>query len=157
MAVLRHTQKDIGNYEAKLIGPFTSRQLFFLAIGIVPTAIIDYILFMLGFDIYSLFGITFLIMAIPCFFAFGQSLTYGMKPEDFLKDYYKYHILAPQKRIYQTETLDDQLKWEQTVSEEPQDTGAKKDTKKKKNEPVKMIGKMKIYPHKADTEFKEFT
>jgi len=162
MAISRKTQKDIGNYEAKLLGPFTTRQCIFLAIGIVPTFLIDYILYTIGVDMYTLFGISFIIMAVPCFFAFGSSLTYDMKPEDFIKDYYHYHILAPRIRKYETETLDDVLdkenkKLQKSDDIENNETDTPKSKKKgsKEKEP-KTFGKMKLYPHKADSEFKEF-
>lgn len=158
MAISRHTQKDIGNYEAKLIGPFTTRQIIFLAIGLVPTFLVDYVLYTLGVDTYTIFGITLVIMIVPCFFAFGSKLTYDMKPEDFLKDYYTYHILAPRIRKYQTETLDDVLDKEskknqmQIQAQESDDNKKKKTTEKK----PKLFGKMIIYPHKPDTEFQDF-
>lgn len=149
MAVSRRTQRDIGNYEAKLIGPFTTRQIVFLAVGMVPAFFIDYILYTLSVDIYSIFAVTFLIMAVPGFFAFGSSLTYDMKPELFLKDYYLYHILAPKKRLYKTETLDDILEREENKKQ-------KADKKQTKTPELKTFGKMKIYPHKPDETLKEF-
>lgn len=110
MAVSRKTQKDIGKYEAKLIGPFTTRQVICIAIGMVPTVLIDYLLYRLGsVDVYSLFGIALVLMVIPCFFGFGQKICHGQKPEDYIRDYYFYHILAPKIRLHKVETYDDVL------------------------------------------------
>jgi len=166
MAVSRHTQKDIGNYEAKLLGPFTTRQCIFLGIGIIPTAIIGYVLMTAGVDFMTVFGLAIFIMAVPCFFAFGSSLTYDMKPEDYVKDYYKYHILAPRRRLYKTETLDDILaaqeakKNTETEESDEADTESSetkgKKGKKAQQKELKTFGKMKIYPHKEDTEFTSF-
>lgn len=110
MAISRKTQKDIGKYEAKLLGPFTTRQVICIASGAVPTVAIDYLLFRFGkVDAYSLFGIAFVLMVIPCFFGFGQKICHGQKPEDFLRDYYFYHVLAPKIRLHEVESYDDVL------------------------------------------------
>ena len=108
-SITRKTQKDIGNYEAKLIGPFTSRQVVCIGIGAVPTAIGIWIARNVGADPMSYLGIAIVCMAIPCFFAFGQKLCYGMKPENFLADYMHYHQHSAKVRLYKTQTYDDVL------------------------------------------------
>lgn len=135
MAVTRTTQKDIGNYEAKLLGPLTTRQTIIMAIGVIPTLFIDYTVYSLGADMYTIFGITMVLMIIPVFIAFGKSLTYGMNPEDFIKEYYHYHILAPRIRLYKTETLDDVLeaKAKKEAQKEDENKGGKKKNKSKKS------------------------
>lgn len=106
MAVTRHTQKDIGSYEAKLIGPLTSKQTIILAPGIAIAVLVGLGLNSLHtLDVVSIFIICGLI--ITPFGVFAKAKPYGMKLEDFLKAYYKYHYLAPSIRKYKTETFDD--------------------------------------------------
>ena len=111
MAISRNTQKDIGNYEAKLIGPFTTRQCIFVGVGLVPSFFIGYSLFTTKMDVITILFVIAIIMAPFLFFAFAHP--YGMKPETFLREYYIYHILAPAKRLYVRETFDDGLEKEQ--------------------------------------------
>ncbi len=138
MAVItRQTQKDIGNYEAKLIGPFTTRQAALIGIGIIPTAIAIMIARAIGVtDIFAMLVIAFTFMAIPGFFAFGKKFCHDMKPENFLVDYYFYHYKSPKERLYKTKTFDDELwnKEHKTV-----------ETKSKKSEPTKKPKQIKGY------------
>lgn len=132
-AIIRKTQKDIGNYEAKLIGPFTSRQVVCIGIGVIPTFIGIWIARGSGADPMSYLGIAIICMAIPCFFAFGQKFCYGMKPENFLADYIHYHQHSARIRLYKTKTYDDVLYKSENQTEIK--TEAKK--KKGKNNPEK--------------------
>lgn len=170
MAITRITQKDIGNYESKLLGPLTTRQTIIMAVGVVPTMFIDYAIYNMGVDMYTLFGITMVLMIIPTFIAFGKSLTYGMNPEDFLKEYYQYHILPPKVRLYKTETLDDVLekkaKKEAQKSEEVNGSNKKKKDKtnkkttKKSRDPLATKYKDKkfvTYAHVENKAYKSFS
>ena len=163
MAVTRTTQKDVGNYEAKLIGPLTTRQTAIMGATLVPVVILDLALKGAGIDPYTLFGITFVLMAPSVFFAFGQKFTYGMRPEEFLKEYWFYHILAPKVRKYQTETLDDIIELEKVKKED--NNGAKKSKKKKKkskkelnDEKLKNVraGHYVTFDHKENSKIPSF-
>ncbi len=167
MAVSRPTPKDIGNYEAKLIGPFTQRQTVCLAIGIVPSVIVAFALKAIGMDPYLIVGFVIAIMAIPCFLAFGQKFTYGMKPEDFVISYYQYNILSSRIRLYKTVTMDDKLEEEKRLAEEKlqKKRGKKKPKKedKKKNANSKnamgtrfLSPKYTAYTHKSSKQYKGY-
>ena len=135
MAVMRKTQKDIGNYEAKLIGPFTARNCAFLGIGSVPVVFVGYILFsMKTVDAVTIFFVCALIL-LPFWFL-GFRHPYGMKPEIFLRDYYRYHIAAPKVRKYATKTQIDLMK-------DKPDPNAESNNKKK-------------VTHKKDPDFPDF-
>lgn len=153
MAVSRHTEKDIGNYEAKLIGPFTSRQCIFLAIGIVPSVLACFIIHGVTNDPYAMFFVVALLMTPACFFAFGQKICHGMKPENFLVEYYYYHIKCAKKRLYRTETLDD------IIETKKQKELLRKTTDKKKQKELEeqfSEGQMKTYPHKENSSIRSF-
>ena len=159
MSVSRKTQKDIGNYEAKFLGPFTTRQAALLGIGMVPTALGYIIIYGITGD--KFIGAAALVLIIPfAFLAFGQALCYGMKPEDFLVEYYLYHIKAPAKRKYITVTVDDVLENERIKKlKKEAEAESKGKKKKKKNEEsieIRKEGEFKKYPHKPDPEFVEF-
>lgn len=110
MAVSRKTQKDVGNYEAKFIGPFSARETVFLGIGIVISAIIGVFLEVMGTDFMTI-AVAVLIIMSP-FVWLAKAKPYGMRAEIFLKEYYVYHILSPDCRPYKTETGLDVMKWE---------------------------------------------
>ena len=112
MAVVRHTQKDVGNYKAKLFGPFTTKQVVTLAPGIIASGAIGYLMYNMGLEIVLIFMIVALIMAPLAFFAFAHP--YDMEPADYLKDYYNYHMKRPKKRYYVVESFDD-LVWEREL------------------------------------------
>lgn len=105
MAVTRHTQKDVGNYEAKLVGPLTTSQLITIAPGLVIAFLVGAVLSSFNLDAITIF-IVCAILIVP-FAIFAKAKPCGMKPMDYLKMYYKYHILAPPIRKYETETFDD--------------------------------------------------
>ena len=109
MAITKPTPKDVGTYESKLVGPFTQRQVICLSIGAVPAVIIASFLGALGMDGYTIAAVCIIFMIIPGFLAFGSNFCYGMKPEDFIIEYYTYHIKSKNVRLYETNTLDDKL------------------------------------------------
>lgn len=49
--VSRKTQKDVGKFKAKLVGPFTARQTVFFGIGAVVDVLIYSAMHGAGFDI----------------------------------------------------------------------------------------------------------
>ncbi len=169
MAVTRPTPKDIGNYEAKLIGPFTQRQTICLAAGAVPSVAIAFAMKAVNTDVYVILAVVFLIMALPCFLAFGQKLTYGMKPEDFAISFYQYSIISPGVRVYKTVTLDDRLAEKKKADQQKQMMRGKKSRKKmeaekKKEEEMRkkaegtryLSPKYKPYPHRVSKNHKGF-
>lgn len=158
--ISRRTEKDIGNYEAKLIGPFTARQCIFLAIGAVPTAAACFAIHSVSNDPYAMFGVAVLFMTPAIFFAFGQKICFGMKPEEFLVEYYYYHFKCPRRRLYETKTLDDKFEAERLKEEakEQQASGEKKKGKKGKDEAEKPRSECEQvkFPHKNDPNFPSF-
>lgn len=157
MAVMKPTPKDVGTYEAKLIGVFTQRQIVCLACGLVPCILISVILKTIGADGYTIAAFCILIMIIPGFLAFGSKICYGMKPEDFVIEYYQYHIKSKNIRLYETATLDDKLDIirQKELKKEEKRLGIKnkpeKDALNKNNS--KAITKVKF----KDQRFKEFS
>ena len=162
MAVTRQTLKDVGNFEAKFVGPFTTRQTICLAAGIIPSVFIDYVLYSFTRDVAAFFLVTVVIMAAPIFLGFGSKFCHDMKPEDFVKGYIKYHILAPKIRLYQTKTLDDII-WEEELKKKNKEddsdkaTSKNKKDKKSKTESTYKIGSKTFvtYPHKKSESVRE--
>ena len=139
MAVTRKTQKDIGQYEPKFIGPFTLRQSISLGIGAALCFVVCTSGISGGIDATSLFMICFSVM-IP-FFIFGWVKPYGMRIEEFIKEFYVYHYLSPHIRPYETETSLETFKW---------DDPAKADEQDEKKQ------KAKKYVHKKDKEYPDY-
>ncbi len=148
-AITRKTQKDIGNYEAKFIGPFTSRQTALIGGGLVPAFIAILIARQFTNDIFTYLGIAMVFMAIPAFLAFGSKLCYGMKPEEFLAEWYFYHYKCPKERLYKTQTFDDVL-----VEQAEEELNKESDGKKNKTKSKKKQEKPK--PHKRYKGFRSF-
>lgn len=106
--VTRHTQKDVGHFESKLIGPFTTRQTIFVGAAAAIDIIVFNILKAIGTDMASCIAVCGLI-SVP-FIACGYIKPYGMKMEEFLYQYYIYKICAPSIRKYETHTCLDDMK-----------------------------------------------
>ena len=156
MAVHRKTQKSLGNYDAKFLGPFTMRQSIWLGIGIAPSVLIGFNEYKAGLDVGIIFVTVVIIMAIPLFLGFGEKITYGMKPEDFARQYYVYRILAPKVRKYATETYDD-INWKKVQKESSNKTDDEEKSKSKKQKKnVQKKGKFNIYEHKKNKNYAEF-
>lgn len=171
MAVTRRTLKDVGSYEAKFIGPFTARQSICLGIGVIPAAFVDYLLYNVTREASLIFVVTVIIMAPAIFMAFGSKVCHDMKPEDFVKDYIKYKIMAPPIRLYETRTRDDEIWEEELKRRKKEDPEAFKDEeeqivekgKKKKGKKAKTsdssykVGNrtFKKYPHKESKTIRE--
>lgn len=158
MAITRQTQRDIGNYEAKFIGPFTARQAGLLGAGAVIVGVISTFLKALGAETSSLFGVVFFVMAPFAFLAFGKKWTYGMNPEDFIKEYYFYHFQAPRVRKYQTETYDDilEIKMIKEQKSASSNKSSSKKTKDAEDTGIKDIraGHFKKFEHKENPKYK---
>lgn len=163
MAISRKTQKDIGTYEAKLMGPFTARQCAILGIGAVPTIFFYFIIY--GITNNFFMGAVAIIFMLPAaFIAFGKSLCYGLNPEEYFVEWYFYHVKSPNKRVYKVETVDDKLYNEhiKELKKEKikQDARKKKQGKRFDEEPVVIPQTgFKKYPHpkKSDPEIKEYS
>lgn len=137
MAISRKTQKDIGQYEPKFIGPFTGRQSAAVGIGGALCFATCYVLKQMNLDAMTMFMICALII-IP-FFVFGWIKPYGLKVEDFIKEYYHYHYISPHIRPYETVTGLDTVEWN-----DPE----------KKNEDGK--NKKQAYVHKKNKDYPEY-
>ena len=100
--------KDIRAYEAKLIGPFTTRQLF-CAIGGALGFYGSYkaAAAVLGEDS-SLIWLFPIIVAIP-FALIGWVKLYGLTFEKFAKSVFVSMFLAPTKRLYKIENTFDKF------------------------------------------------
>lgn len=104
--VTRHTQKDVGHFESKLIGPFTTRQTIFIGVAAAIDVIVFNIIRVLGMDVANMITIC-AVIDIP-FIACAYIKPYGMKMEEFIEQYYIYKIQAPSIRYVETHTwLDD--------------------------------------------------
>ena len=94
--------KDIRDFEPKIIGPLTTRQLIFVAVGAsiaLPVAL--YIPLPIEYKI-----MIALLIAAP-FVIFGFVKLYGMGADVFiLKVFYPYYI-KPRKRRYKSENKDE--------------------------------------------------
>lgn len=143
MAVSRKTQKDVGNYEPKLIGPFTTRQTIFIGIGAVIDVLLGVTLEAIGVDFMTIAALCIVII-IP-FVLLGYLHPYGMKAEQFLIQYYIYHIAAPGVRKYETKTGLDNMKYK-TLQDE---LDAEKSSKKTSKKSAKTT-------HKKDPEYPDF-
>mgnify|MGYP002857723534 CR=1 FL=1 len=160
MAISRKTQKDVGTYEAKFLGPFTMRQCAILGIGAVPSIFFYAVIYSISKNFYvSILGLIFMLPA--AFVAFGKSLCYGLNPEDYFIEWYFYHVKAPNKRVYKTVTVDDKL-YDKRIKELKRDK-AKQDARRKKlkkkfDEEIIVVPEygFKKYPHKKDAEIKEY-
>ena len=158
MAVSRPTPRDIGSYEAKLMGPFTQRQCICLAAGIVPSVLVCWVLKTLGSGMYIMVATVMTIMLIPCCLAFGKKFTYGQNPEDFFKDYLYYHVQCSRVRYYEVDSFDD-VAYRKVLKEREKNITK---NKKKEREPdpgreTKYINKDKFrtYYHKKDKDYNE--
>ena len=145
MAISRRTQKDVGSFEPKFIGPFTTRQTIFVGIAAVICYIVHAVIEPFDSDLTTQM-IIMVIFAAP-FLAIGFVKPYGMKCEDFLIMYWFYHYKAPAQRKYVTETDVDiiilnEKKSDEKLEEKPDD----KSKKRGKEEPK----------HKKDKQIKEY-
>lgn len=145
MALSRKTQKDVGKYQAKLVGPFTVRQSIFVGIAAVIAMILWNMsdMFQMSMDSKIM---TILVVAAPVALL-GFLNPYGMTCLEFIKQYYEYHILSSKKRIYQTITDDEKI-----IAQQEKQTQSS--TKNKKN---KLWQKKEAAPvHKKDKDFPEY-
>ena len=129
MAISRKTQKDVGKYKTKFIGPFTSRQCLFIGIGGVCSLFAGVPLELVGTDFITIAIVCFIIV-IP-FYLLGNADVYGLTMEQFLISYYNYHLTRPKIRLYQTENTLDFIKDELTEEEKMKELERKKNKEKK--------------------------
>lgn len=94
-----HINKDVGNYEAKVVGPFTLRQAGCLALA-APVCIWLYN----GTSAFLPSDAAGFLTFIPALLAwlFGWKKPYGMPMEKFLKSIFVTMVLAPSNRKYKT-------------------------------------------------------
>lgn len=144
MAVTRKTQKDIGNYEPKFIGPFTIRVFCFTVVGVLIGGIVGFFIYSYSLGEADTITIAVFPVIIAAAFAlFGKAKPYGMKAEDYLKQTYLYRIQSPPVRAYKTETVLDHIKLPEENEETDKENSSKKKTQSK---PV----------HKPDKEYPDY-
>lgn len=98
--------KDVGSYEAKLIGPFTARQTVCVCIAAPFCWFIYHIASpVVSSDVAGFF------MALPAAVAwlFGWTKPYGMRAEKFLQSVWVNMVLAPTHRKYKTVNIHEQM------------------------------------------------
>lgn len=100
MSIEREVPKDISRYEAKAIGPFTTRQLL-CGIPAVSLAIGSYFLLKSYVSQDVVFFVAF-VVAMPLFLL-GWAKPYGIPLEKYLSIVFVSQILAPKHRKYVTE------------------------------------------------------
>jgi len=142
--VARHTQKDVGNYEAKLVGMLTTRQCIFLGAGLFIVLVSGGTLMHVGATQSTIALVAIALMVIPVFFAFGDKLCYGQKPEEFLLNQYYYRKKCSRIRVYESKTLDDKLEEEELKKEYKE---LKADKKNKNVEKPKAANEFVEYEH----------
>jgi len=87
--------KDIRKYEAKMAGPFTTRQTIFFVIA----CICAYIAWFLLKNVNACF-----LFAIPAI-AFGWVKVYGQPLEKFIKSAFISNFVSPKQRKYKTKNI----------------------------------------------------
>lgn len=113
MAVSRRTQKDVGNFEAKFIGPFTKNQAIFTGIAIVLSLFMKFLMDAIGAPT-EVMVVGIAIVAAPCAIL-GFKKFNGMPAMDYFKLWLDARIFNPTKRLYKSETdLDRAMKKEET-------------------------------------------
>lgn len=93
--------KDIRKYEAKLIGPFTARQILFGSIAVV----LDIVVYKLSAGVIGSTSAFYLCFAIALPFIAMMKKIYGMWPEQFLKSTFISMCLAPRHRLYKIRNI----------------------------------------------------
>lgn len=114
--------KEIGDYEAKVAGPLTMRQLIiFLLVAPLIFLIYSYATPLLGRSISGYL----LVLPAGIAFLFGWFKPYGMRFEEFAKTAFVSNILSPSKRLYKTENYYDKVN-QIIISEQLKDEPKKK-------------------------------
>lgn len=91
--------KDIREFEPKIVGPLTFRQLICLGIGApICYVILKYLSPILTVDVAGFFCI----IPAGAAYAIGWAEPYGMKMEKFLQSIFVNRVLAPANRKYKT-------------------------------------------------------
>lgn len=137
MAVSRKTQKDVGKYQAKLVGPLNVRQTIFTGIAAIFAIIVWNIAGMFQMAATDKI-VTVIIVAVPIALL-GSLNPYGMTCTEFLKQYYEYHILSTKIRKYETVTADETIIL-------PAEKQGKENEKKKTKETVSNHQRLKEFP-----------
>ena len=118
---------EIGNYEAKVAGPLTMRQLLiFLMVSPFIFLIHTYATPIVGKNLSGYL----LVFPAGIAFLFGWFKPYGMRFEKFAKTAFVSNILSPTKRLYKTENYYDKIN--QIILVEEKEMLSKDKTNKKK-------------------------
>ena len=101
--------KELGDFEPKVIGPFTMRQSICLLIGApICYMIIRFLSPILTIDVAAFF------CTIPAgiAYAFGWAKPYGMRMEKFLSSVFINRVVAPSIRKYKVKNTHEKLLYE---------------------------------------------
>lgn len=94
--------KDVRKYEAKLVGPFTTRQLFFF----IAASLISYISFKaISQSLGSETAIMVCVLLVTPILLVGWYKPYGMPFEKFFQSAFISTVLAPKHRKYKTKNF----------------------------------------------------
>lgn len=125
--------KEIGDYEAKVAGPLTMRQLIiFMMVSPLVLLIYSYATPVLGRNLSGYL----LVFPAGIAFLFGWFKPYGMRFEKFVKTAFVSNILSPSKRVYKTENYYDRVN-QHIISEQKSLIAKDKSKKIKKGRPSK--------------------
>lgn len=140
MAIEKNIPQDICQYESKLIGPLTTRQVGFLVPGVVLAVGAFVLTGKWGFTQDTRIFIAILLLA-P-FLLCGWVKLYGINFEKFISMVFVTQFIAPKHRLYKTKNNFDFL----LASDEPID---KKAAEKKKQAQKNYVSKNKdLHPFK---------
>lgn len=144
MAISIEITKDIQEYEPKVVGPLTMRQL------LVVTCASPFMYFaytyarpVLGKDL----GTAAVFIPALIAWAIGWLKPYGMRVEKFIKTAFISHVVAPSIRKYKTENYFEQLQKEAIKMEEKEkikNNNSQKGKKQKKKKEKKKYKKSKL-------------
>lgn len=102
MAVSRRTQKDVGKFEAKLIGPFTAHQCVFVGIGGVLALLLKFLGDALGLPTEVTIVLIVMVAGFCAFLGFKKFN--GMTALEYLKLIKDQKMANPGKRLYKAST-----------------------------------------------------
>ena len=133
MSIKIKIPKEINEYEPKVAGPLTLRQL---CIVLVLAPIIYLIYFKAKPVLGSTLALWLIFFPSVIGYVFGWTKPYGMKFEDFVSSAFISNVLSPKKRLYKSENIYETLH-KQALLEESKANKVKKPKYKKSKQAIK--------------------
>lgn len=131
MAIEIEIPKDITKYEAKLMGPFTTRQI----VCLVPAVLLAIATYNVGKKFVTQDTCYFLVLiVISPFLLCGWYKPYGMPFEKFIKTAFVSNILSPKHRKYITKNVYEEI---YKINDATQRKEIKKENKKENKKETK--------------------